>query len=291
MEPKKSMCREFILTKESEQFICKHANTVDIQVPQPVIVIDESTRCNSENIESPKWLEVHGITLYQTERDAFMGNDWLNDLHIHAAKSMIKNQFPHIFGLNTTLMQDSMSPLTNGALQIIHIDSNHWVTTSTVNRESCDIVVYDPKHTSVSEEILAKLVYTDKPTFSMKMARVTKQSGSCDCGLFAIAYITHIAFGLEPSNYVFDQSKMRTHFTQSLEKKLIEPFPILKEKRTTLSSTVIDVEVHCYCRRPYNGQQMVQCNGDCHQWYHLECIKRAAAVQRKQKWFCRNCTK
>ena len=25
LEPKKSMCREFILTKESEQFICKHA--------------------------------------------------------------------------------------------------------------------------------------------------------------------------------------------------------------------------------------------------------------------------
>ena len=99
------------------------------------------------------------------------------------------------------------------------------------------------------------------------------------------------AFGLEPSNYVFDQSKMRTHFTQSLEKKLIEPFPTLKEKRTTLSSTVIYVEVHCYCRRPYNGQRMVQCNGDCHQWYHLECIKTAAAVRRKQKWFCRNCTK
>ena len=98
LEPKKSMCREFILTKESEQFICQHANTVDIQVPQPVIVIDESTRCNSENIVSPKWLEVHGIKLYQTERDALMGNDWLNDLHIHVAQSMIKNQFPHISG-------------------------------------------------------------------------------------------------------------------------------------------------------------------------------------------------
>ena len=116
-----------------------------------------------------------------------MGNDWLNDLHIHVAQSMIKNQFPHISGLNTTLMIDSMSPLTNGALQIIHTDSNHWVTTSTVNRESCDIVVYDPKHTSVSEdtkEILAKLVYNDKPTFSIKMAHVTKQ-----VALVIVAYL------------------------------------------------------------------------------------------------------
>ena len=136
-------------------------------------------------------------------------------------------------------------------------------------------------------------MYTDKPTFPIKMAHVTKQSGSCDCGL---AYITHIAFGLEPPNYVFDQSKMRTHFTQSLEKKLIEPFPIYtkrKKNNIVFNGNILCIEVHCYCHRPYNGQRMVQCNGDCHQWYHLECIKTAAAVQRKQKWFCRipNCTK
>ena len=61
-----------------------------------------------------------------------------------------------------------------------------------------------------------------------------------------VAY-THIAFGLEPSNYVFDQSKIRTHFTQSLEKELIEPFPILKEKRTTFYSTVISQSTGVLC--------------------------------------------
>ena len=58
------------------------------------------------------------------------------------------------------------------------------------------------KYTSVSEStptILAKMVYTDRPFFSIKMASVSKQSGSSDCGLFAIAYKTHTAYGLDPS--------------------------------------------------------------------------------------------
>ena len=43
--------------------------------------------------------------------------------------------------------------------------------------------------------LLAQLVHTDK---SANIANVAKQSGSLDCDLFAVAYITHIAFGLNP---------------------------------------------------------------------------------------------
>ena len=48
-----------------------------------------------------------------------------------------------------------------------------------------------------TQTILAKLVNTDKPAFSVRMASVLKQSGSSDCGLFAIAYVTHIANRLD----------------------------------------------------------------------------------------------
>ena len=37
------------------------------------------------------------------------------------------------------------------------------------------------------------------------------QVGSYDCGLFAIAYITGIAHGIEPARFVFEQSNMRRH--------------------------------------------------------------------------------
>lgn len=38
-----------------------------------------------------------------------------------------------------------------------------------------------------------------------------KQHGGTDCGLFAIAAITVIAFGKEPSQLKFNQDNMRDH--------------------------------------------------------------------------------
>ena len=47
--------------------------------------------------------------------------------------------------------------------------------------------------------------------FVIKMANVIKQSGINDCRVFVIAYITHIAFGQDPSLCVFPQNHMRNH--------------------------------------------------------------------------------
>ena len=88
--------------------------------------------------------------------------------------------------------------------------------------------MYDSKYSSVSESTHTILAKPVKPSLSIKMASVTKQSGSSDCGLFAIAYITHFALKLDPSLYMFHQAQMRNHLIQCLEKKQLEPFPILK---------------------------------------------------------------
>ena len=80
--------------------------------------------------------------------------------------------------------------------------------------EGVDIIVYDSMYSSLSKNtqtILSKLVHTDKPELTVKMANVSKQSGTRDCGLFAIAYITHIANRLDPSLGIFNQAQMRDH--------------------------------------------------------------------------------
>jgi len=40
---------------------------------------------------------------------------------------------------------------------------------------------------------------------------VAMQSGSYDCGLFAIAFAAALALGKKPELFSFEQSKMRTH--------------------------------------------------------------------------------
>jgi hypothetical protein len=169
---------------------------------------------NDEKPLLPKWTTINYIVLYQSDEDILLGNEWLNDKHIHVAQTLIKEQFSNICGLHPTILQANSKCLPPGSLQIMHSDGNHWLTASTLNRGTEDIVVYNSMYASVTESthsLLAKLVNTDKPSFSVQMANVMKQTGNLDCGLFAIAYMTHISYNLDPSLCVFEQTKMRSH--------------------------------------------------------------------------------
>ena len=60
---------------------------------------------------------------------------------------------------------------------------------------------------------------------SIKVAYSQKQRGSTDCGLFAIAFATAIAFGLSPSKVKLRQEMMRAHLVHRFDKKCLSTFP------------------------------------------------------------------
>ena len=55
--------------------------------------------------------------------------------------------------------------------------------------------------------------------------RVGKQVGSDDCGLYAIAILTALAYKINVAEVKFDQSKMRRHFIDCIEAKFLTLFP------------------------------------------------------------------
>ncbi len=57
-----------------------------------------------------------------------------------------------------------------------------------------------------------------------------------DCGLFAITFATALALGEKPELFFFDQSKMRAHLWQCLERGRIEMFPVVRKRRVKKSS-------------------------------------------------------
>ena len=120
---------------------------------------------------------------------------------------------------------------------------------------------------------------------------MTKQSGGSECGLYALAYITHIAFGLDPSLFVFDSDSMRSHLINCVESKEIQPFPIIRERRRLPGINIVVINVYCHCRCPDTGSKMVKCDGECGQWYHFECLSpiAQAAASKKKKWYCDYC--
>ena len=88
-------------------------------------------------------------------------------------------------------MQDkSIKGSTRNALQIIHVRENHWVVAACFQMKV--VGVYDSIYSSLGQTSAA----TIQPPFrcSLSMVPIQKQMGGSDCGLFAIASATAIAF-------------------------------------------------------------------------------------------------
>ena len=80
-------------------------DTVDLSVESATEVIEQTPCVAPQNQAFPKWLTINHVDLYQSDKDALIGNEWLNDQHIYVAQNLIKQQHPHIGGLFPTVLQ------------------------------------------------------------------------------------------------------------------------------------------------------------------------------------------
>ena len=64
-----------------------------------------------------------------------------------------------------------------------------------------------------------------KPKFTCE--KFGKQIGPFDCGLFAIAAATALAFGINPVQVRFEQTAMRNHLFNCFETGELEVFPTI----------------------------------------------------------------
>ncbi len=120
---------------------------------------------------------------------------------------------------------------------------------------------------------------------------VSKQTGrlSVDCGLFAMAAITCLALGADPTIVVFDLQQLRRHLIKSLETNKINLFPVIKTRRPR--SKVCQVEkctIYCTCRQADYGPKLIECK-TCEKWFHLECITKPENLEEDDS-FCSACS-
>ena len=60
---------------------------------------------------------------------------------------------------------------------------------------------------------------------NLRMFNNIMQNGTSDCGLYAIAFATAVAFGDDPGSCLFHTQEMRRHLYHCLEAGKLEPFP------------------------------------------------------------------
>ena len=149
-------------------------------------------------------------------------------------------QFPHIGGLRNTLLQnsDSLKPLQGkDNLQIIHVKLDkvdHWILISTIGCGSGEVEVYNLLQQAPSlstQTIIARYLKSSSTTITVKVINVALQKGSTDCGLYAIAMMTSLAYKEDPANVIYDQQELRSHLKECLDEGFISKFPISKKRR------------------------------------------------------------
>ena len=85
--------------------------------------------------------------------------------------------------------------------------------------------------------------------------------------LYAIAIMTCLAYGEDPTCVVINKEMLRPHLVECFEKKHLQPFPISRRQRIAQTIATERVcPVYCLCRLPDYGSMMVQCD-KCHKWY------------------------
>ena len=211
----------------------------------------------------------------------------------------------NIHGFQSTLCSGGLfKPVPRGQfIQLMFVAHCHWMTASNIVCGTSDFLVgsvqvYDSgRPLRLSTKGKNQICSFLKPTadrVSFDIVDVEGQTNSYDCGVYAIAYATHIIHGLDPvkSKWVVAKESMRKHLYECLLNKKMTPFPTYGPRKGKLirciSSSTEDI--HCICRMPNNPKyEMLVCDV-CSRWYHLSCISITSDEAKTiSKWHCKKC--
>ena len=129
--------------------------------------------------------------------------DWLDDMHMDAASSLLSSQFPSLCDFYSTLLGQNLSfPVTRESfIQILNAGGNHWITVE--HTQSFSVNVFDSKFCTIPMDVnmqIAAFLCCTSSRITTRFHQTQSQIGSSDCGVFAIAFATDLAFGLKPAS-------------------------------------------------------------------------------------------
>ena len=187
--------------------------------------------------------------------DTISNHRRLQDSHINAANSILKNQFPKVSGLyNPQLGVDlTFPPTVDSFIQILHVGGNHWMT---VAGGSTQVHVYDSIYSSTQGDTkmqIAAILCSPESSIRLKIHKVQFQKGALDCGLYAIAYATDLVYGNDPASYIYKQEELGAHFLDCIHNNILSPFP--KDNAYPGKPKFEHFEIFCSCRLPDNGEE------------------------------------
>ncbi len=227
---------------------------------------------------------------------------------INRAMQMLSQQHPDIGGLYCCTLGASLEyPQATGDkwMQIIHDGSNHWVLASKgfSKTDRDHVMVYDSSAGDLSEwkcdhvvSCMSSLLKTSKKEMIYIIKSCQQQGNGYDCGVFAIAFATSLANGIDPATLLYNPDTMRTHLDSCMKSGVLLPFPSTTSRiKRSRKDVVKKVPLFCYCRTidysltKDDDMTWIEC-GNCMEWFHKMCVKEFP-VNIKNDWSCKMCQK
>ena len=189
---------------------------------------------------------------------------------------------------NTTLKQI-------GCWRHLRQDVQRWLTDNLPKVERSTYVneLYEILRTT-TERQCADMIKKMEKQWNEEFTRYFKKSvepNGNDCGLYAIANATALAFGRDPSKEQYIPSKLREHLLKCLEEKEMRLFPTAKgtSKRRKAIKKIENIKLYCVCNMPDTHTTYFLCD-QCSSEYHPECLGLDAVLLKDRSFICPTCS-
>ena len=160
----------------------KKHNALDIvkDTSGPDCVIDITDLPSDDDDDDDTWINVEGKKLWNVDKEIILNGKWLWGTHLTVVQLLLKKDCTSINGLmDTSVLVHKDQTISNGSVQILHVDGNHWITISTIQCSEhdfdADVVVYDSLNPNLSHATkmhLAKLIKTTRKELIIKIAYI-----------------------------------------------------------------------------------------------------------------------
>ena len=218
--------------------VFERGNSVTTNLNQPIPVVNNSIPVDTVDVIcSPPKKRYKRFN----EESIIMGKQ-LTDLEIDYAQRLLKSQFPHLNGLQSTLIQQKAcleADQVNEKIQIVFCNNRqHWKVATTVACNDGEVKVYDSIFSYLDKESLRtvmNLFSTENFKPKVKLLHSQKQKGSDDWSVCYLFFCCHCFW-------------LKSRYTSCAPRRKEEPFSELFQQRTVFSVShcvVYDNVIYC----------------------------------------------
>ena len=213
---------------------------------------------------------------------------------------IIKRKYKDTDGLQDPVLR-RFATADGKFVQVLQVDKSHWICVA--GNKNNQVSLYDSMGDNLSQDavhVIAKMFKCEYEELMVNLIPVQHQTKGNDCGLFALAFSTDFAEGIDLSERYYDEKTLRNHLLQCFRNNEINQF--LQENisvKSKPSKIVYKVyEVFCICRDVFLEEDvekepqnfMAKCS-KYGEWYHCKCniIPKEVFLKPNATWeysFC-----